>query len=212
MKKLSSLEAVVNALQKVQTEASIGHSNGTTGREILCHYWDNEPVFDKARAEKETDLAKAILLGHNEDVTRLMAEIAALPAPKINLVFKLLQPMSRINGTKVSIAGGKTYQPVMTNVDLIYVPEDAVELDLVAYEEIGDMAEDKQGNEAEVIKLKIVKGILDVKEGKKNWKGDIVRNSRCYVTPISFRAMQIAGKILYNQEQDDNKTYGMETI
>jgi hypothetical protein len=212
MKKLSQMEAVIKVLQTVQTEATVGHSNGTTGKELLCHIWDNEPIFDKVRNDKETELAKAILLSNSADVTRLMAEIETLPAPKTVLIFKLLEPIRRLNGTKVSLAGGKTYQPVMEKVEYIYIPEDAIDLDLVAYDEVGDKAMDKHGNEVDVIRLKIMKGLLDVKEGKKNWKGDVVRNSRCYVTAISFRAMQVAGKIMFNNEQDERRVYGMEAL
>jgi len=208
MKSLKNFEPVMKAISKVATEVSVGHDNGTLGREFLCHYYDKEETFDKARQEILQALGRAMIKDEKHLIKTLQDKLVGLPPTKVNLIFKLTEPIKRLIGTKVQHDGETQYHPIMNNVKFIYVPEDAIDMEFLSFEETPDKDVDKFGNEAVIIKLKLDKGILDVKEGKLNWKDQEIRESRAYVTPVSFRAMQIAGKIMGEEQNKKRKMYG----
>ena len=212
MNSLRNFQPVINALSQVAKEASVANDNGTAGKQYICHYWDNESVYDQKRAELDTQIAIAVLSGKLAEVAELRAKLAVLPSAKVNMVFKLMEPIRRVQGTKVVIGNDdKTYSPSMVDVQYLYIPEDAVEMELLQYEEIkGEVAQDKHGNDTAVIELKLVSGMIDVKEALYDRKGKMTRAPRASVTAISYRAMQVAGRIMYNSKESMRKVFGME--
>ena len=209
MKKLAEFKEVQDALVAVATQSSINHDNGTYGKSYYCHYWGKEEVTDKAKAVLEEKIVKAIYGGHLEQVNELKEELNRLPKGKINMIFKLVEPIRRLKGSKISYGENKTYSPVMENVEYIYISEDNLNLNIAGFEETEDKRDDSQGNPATIIKLILTGAMLDVKEGMLDWKDESkeLRSPRAWVTPISFRAMQIVGKVLGTEKKKLRELY-----
>ena len=205
MKNIAKFEAIVNAIAEVAKQKTVSSGNGTTGNEYLCYLWDTEAMFDMKRSIIERDIARHTLFPQADSVAeiiRLNKEKNALPKPKSVLIMRLLNPISKLKGTKVIPIGGKTYTPEMTNVEYLYIQEDVLSMNLMEYEETPEREMDNQGREQVVIKLVINDGLIDVKEGKKDKQGKITRMPRAYVYPVSARAMQITGKMMGNNTYD----------
>lgn len=208
MKDLSKFQTVKQALEQVVSASDV--NNGTQGVTLVAHYWQHESIFDRKRQDLQTLLAKAVLTGQLEDVKTHQKELEKLPKSKIVMEFRLLEPIPRIQGTKVMHDGEKTYKISMENVTSLFVPEDAVHLGLLEYEETADKMTDAQGKEATVIKLHIKKGIIDVAAPITDNLGKIMRPKRAYVTAISYHAMQIAGRVMNNEKNNKRRMYGFE--
>lgn len=209
MQKLSQFKAVQDALTQVATEMTINHNNGSYGKSYFCHYWNKEDVVDKEKQKKEIELARAILLGSSPaEVLAIKDELAAMPKAKVNLIFKLIEPIKRLKGSKIAYDNNKTYSPVMENVEYFYISEDTLGLDVLEFEELQDSRDDIQGNPTPIINLRLTNAMLDVKEGMLDWKDNTkeLRAPRAWVTPISFRSMQIVGKIM---NEDKAKKRGL---
>jgi hypothetical protein len=208
MQPLSNFPTVVEALKQVVAESDV--NNGTQGVELMAHFWQQEYVYDEARETIRTDIAKAILQNRLDEVPALQAKLEALERPKVVMEFKLLTPIPRINGTKVMYDGQKTYKLTMEHVTSLFISEDVVKLGLLEYEETEDMAKDAQGRDAKVIKLRLKKGIIDLTAPIRDRKGAEIRPKRAYVTAISYAAMQVAGKIMYNEQLNKRRLYGYD--
>lgn len=203
-----NFEAVKTALFQVQSESTV--SNGTTNSTYACYLWDHENVYDAERARLDKEYVKALFAGNLDECNRIEALRDALPATKRVLIFKLMEKIPVIRGTKVVMDGKKSKSPVMRDVDTIYIPEDSVKLGLVEYEETDQTMPDASGRQATVINLHIIKGLLDVKEAQYDRNDRMTRESRANLTPISYRSMQIAGKILYTETLNQRKSFGFE--
>lgn len=207
MKDLSKFTKVIEVLSKVASESTV--SNGTNGMELLCHYWRHEDIADKPRQDLETDIAKLVLQSANIELIKAkQAQLKALEPPKIMMIFKLLDKIPRLEGTKIVYDGEKARHPVMNNVDELYASEDSIKLGLLKYEETGDKATDSMGRETPIIKLKVEKGLIDVKEAIYDRNHKLVRAARASVTAISFKSMQVAGKLLWNENETKRKFLG----
>lgn len=208
MKSLSQFERVKKALEQVVSESDV--TNGTNGLELIAHFWEHEMVSDKNRKDVETSIAKAVINGDLAAISELQKQLSAMPRAKINTVWRLLVPIPRIQGTKTLYDGNKSYQLSMDNVTTLYIPEDAIKLELLDYEETGDMAKDSNGKDTPIIKLIIKKGIIDIAAPITDRKGNVVRAKRAYVTPISYKAMQIAGRVINQEKIDKQKRFGFD--
>lgn len=208
MKDLSKFEIVKTALSQIVAESDV--NNGTKGIQLLAHYWASESVFDQEREDLRVEVAKCVLNGRIDEVKKLQKQMDALPKPKIVMEFKLLMPIPRIQGTKIISDGEKTFRISMENVTSLYIPEDCVHLGLLEYEETNDSMKDSMGNEAKVIKLHIKKGIIDVAAPITDRFDKVIRQKRAYITPISYAAMQIAGKVMYNERLSKRRRFGFE--
>lgn len=208
MKNLANLPVVVQALSQVVADSTI--DNGTAGRKMIAHFWENEYVYDKDRAELQTKITKAIFSRDLKAVEALQEQIAQLGKPQIIMIWKLLEPITKIKGTKVVYDGEKTYQPVMNNVTTLHISEDCVKLGLLEYEETDQTMVDSHGKEAQVVILHLKKGIIDVKEAIRDRNNKVIREARAAVTPISYKSMQVAGKIIRLEEDNKRKLFGFE--
>lgn len=203
---------VVDALAQVAKDAVQTHDNGTAGKTYLAHYWGDEQQTDTVRNQLNQDMTRAILKDPGA-VAGIRAKILVLPPPKINMIFKLMEPIAHLVGTKIVKSGNKSFCPLMENVQFIRVPQDALEMDLLEYEEVKNKFEvDSDGEKTPVIKLKLKYGILEVTEKYTNWKGEVTRPSMAFVSAMSYRAMQIAGKILGKEEVDERRVSGMTEL
>jgi hypothetical protein len=212
MKSLKGFKPVMDALAQIASEATLLTDNGTYGKEYICHFWDEEDTYDKERATIEVNIARLTLKGKYSEIADERKKLEGLPPAKKNFIFKLLEPINRLNGTKIQLSDGKTYSPRMENVEYIYVPAGSLEADLFDYEEREESTLDRQGRETPIITLRLTKGMIDVKEGELGWDNKERRAPRAYVTPISFRAMQIAGKTLRNEDNAKRSLYGYDQI
>ena len=208
MKDLSKFEVVKQALEKVVAESDV--NNGTQGTEILCYYWQQEYIHDENRQNIQNNIAKSVLSGDIEGVKKFQKQLETLPKPKIVMEFKLLNPIPRIQGTKIISDGEKQYKIHMENVSSLFVPEDAVHLKLLEYEETADVLKDAQGRDSTVIKLHLKKGIIDVAAPIIDRFDRVLRPKRAYVTAISYFAMQTAGRILNNERQAKRRRTGFD--
>lgn len=203
----------MNAIAKVAQESTINHDNGTYGKELLVHYWDSESMFDKDRSELEKQMATMILSGASaQDIIQIRERIELLPKPKLNMVFRLVDPIAKITGTKVINDGQKSFSPVAMNVQFIYISEDMIDRDAITFLETTDSAEDKLGNVTPIISLKLKACLIDVKEPTTNYRGEMTRGARANITDISYRAMQLSGIVMRTTEDRKRKMYGMEEI
>lgn len=210
MKDLSMFQTVKTALEQVVAEADV--KNGTTGMEILCHFWKQDYRYDEKRNSLQVEIVKAMLSSNLELVKLKQEEMDALPRPEIIMEFHLLEPIARIQGTKIISDGSKTMGISMENVSVLYIPENSIKLGLLDYEETQDKAKNAMGQEETIIKLHIKKGLIDVIPPVMDKNQKIVQPAKAYVTPISSRSLQIAGKILYKEREQKRRQYGFETI
>jgi hypothetical protein len=208
MKDLSKFAVVKQALEQIVAESDV--NNGTQGAELLAHFWQQEYIYDETRDKLRNEIAKAVLQSRLDDVKKYQDEINKLPKPKIVMEFKLLTPIPRLQGTKVITDGEKTFKIHMENVSSIFVPEDAVKLGLLEYEETKDVARDAQGRETTVIKLRIKKGLIDVAAPIVDRFDKVLRPKRAYVTAISYGAMQTAGRLMNQEKQNKRRRTGFD--
>lgn len=208
MKDLSKFESVKKALEQVVSESDV--NNGTSGIELLAHYWSQENVWDKERNSLQTEIAQKLLSNDITDVKALQDKLLKLPKSKIVMEFRLLQPIPRIQGTKIVTDGDKTFKINMENVTMLYVPEDSVKLGLLEYEETGDKATDSMGRETDIIKLHIKKGLIDIAAPVLDRFDRVIRPKRAYVTAISYKAMQVAGELMNRNRLKTKRRYGFD--
>jgi hypothetical protein len=208
MKDLSKFAVVKQALEQVIAQSDT--NNGTTGAELLAHFWQNDYVFDEKRQAAQTALAKAVLEHRIDDAKKLQKELESLDRPKIVMEFRILTPIPRIQGTKVITDGERTFKISMENVTSLFIPEDAVKLGLLEYEETEEVVKDAQGRDTTVIKLHIKKGLIDVAAPVVDRYGRVLRPKRAYVTAVSYGAMQVAGRVMRNEQNAKRKRTGFE--
>ena len=208
MKDLSNFDAVKAALEQVVAQSDV--NNGTQGIELLAHYWTYDHMFDKRKAELQTDVARAVLAGNLDVVKLKQTELEGLPKSKIVMEWRLLTPIPRLTGTKIVTDGDKTYKLSMDNVTTLYIPEDAVKLGLLEYEETEDKAHDMMGKETSIVKLHLKQGIIDIAPPVLGRGDKELRGKRAFVTAISYRAMQTVGEILNRERNAKRKRYGFD--
>lgn len=208
MKDLSKFKQVQEALKQVVAESDV--NNGTQGQEFLAHFWSQENVFDQARQDIQMKMAQAVIGGQLDVVKQLQEQLNILPKPKIVMLWKLLTPIPRLQGTMIRHDGDKQFKLQMENVTILYIPEDAVHLGLLEYEETEEIAKDMQGRDATVVKLRLKKGIIDVAAPILGRGDKEIRGKRAFVTPISYRAMQISGEVLSRERTNKRRRYGFD--
>lgn len=206
MKDLIKFTTVVNALKQVAAENDV--NNGTGGIKFLAHFYEQEYVWDKDRHNLQVGVAKSILTGQLGEVTKLQDQLSKLPKPKIVMAWKLMEPIPLIKGTKVLHDGDKQFRIEMKNVGMLYIPEDSIALGLLEYEETKDLAVDSQGREAKILTIHLKKGIIDIAAPIIDRNDKVTRPSRAYVTAISYKSMQVAGQIMYNERMGKKRRYG----
>ena len=208
MKSLSQFETVKAALSQITAEVDV--SNGTSGIKFLAHYWSRETVYDKASAEIKLKIAQLMFANKTEGVKELQDQLLTLPKPKVIMVWKLLQPIPVLNGTKTITDGDKTYKLQMNNVKFLYIPEDAVEFDLLDYEETTEILKDQLGNDAIVVNMHLKRGLIDIAPPKADQFDKELVPKRAMVTPISFKSMQVAGQMLSKERLAKKRRYGFD--
>ncbi len=210
MKDLSMFQTVKTALEQVVAESDV--NNGTTGMEIMCHFWKQEYRYDEKRNGLQLEIAKAMLSGNLDVLKTKQKELEEMPRPEIIMEFKLLEAIPRIQGTKILSDGDKTMGISMENVTILHIPENSIKLGLLDYEETEDKAKNAMGRDETIIKLKLKKGLIDVIAPIQDRNGKVVQPAKAYVTPISSRSLQIGGRILYNEREQKRRAFGFETI
>lgn len=209
--KLSQFPVIAQAILQVSKENTMTHGNGTTGNEYFLHYWGSEEQFDAEKEKWITAKATAVLKGDSEGYKLAEAELGRLSKDvKYTLIFKLMEKISTLKGTKAAFDGQNKYQPVMHDVEFVYIQQDTMDLIDVDLENTGDKAMDNQGNEVDILKLTLKEGILDVKEGKLGYNNQIIRPSRAYIYAVSARSMQIAGSIMAAETKRKRNLFSME--
>ena len=208
MKDLSNFQAVKQALEQIASESDV--NNGTNGVELLAHYWSYDQMYDENKAKLQTDIARAVINGNLDVVKFKQEELDKLPPSKIIMEWRLVTPIPRLNGTKIVTDGDKTYKLSMDNVTTIYIPEDAIKLGLLEYEETQDMVKDMLGNDTPIVKLHLKKGIIDIAAPKLGRNDKVIVPKRAIVTAISYRAMQTAGRILNDERNAKRRRYGFD--
>lgn len=208
MKDLSKFNVVKQALEQIVAESDV--NNGTHGAELLAYFWQQEYIYDEKRQTLQNMLAKAVLGSDLELVKAYQKDLEKLPKPKIVMEFKLKTPIPRLQGTKVITDGEKTFKIHMENVTSLFIPEDAVKLGLLEYEETKDTAKDAQGRETTIIKLHIKKGLIDVAAPVVDRFDRVLRPKRAYVTAISYGAMQTAGRLMNQERMNKRRRTGFD--
>lgn len=210
MKSLFEFEDVKSALSQVVAESDV--NNGTHGIEFLAYSYSKDTIFDKKKQANQVALAKAVLAGDlkaAEDAQLLMET----PEPtKVIMIWKLVEPLKRVNGTKILHDGEKKFSISMENVQLLHIPEDAIRLGVIQAEETNEVAENIYGMEVKVLKMKIVKGLIDVAAPFQDKFGKEIMPKRAFVTPVSYRAMQIAGEVMAAEKFAKKKKYGFDEM
>lgn len=209
MKDFSQFAQVKQALEQVIAESDV--NNGTQGVIYTAHFFEQETAYDENRTKIQNEIARGILMNKIDHIPALQAQLETLPKPQVIMVWKLVDPISVITGTKPMKSGDKELRLVMHNVDKLYIPENAVKLGLIEYEETDQFGKDMQGRDAQIVKLRLRKGIIDVAPPIMR-AGKEVRGKRAYVTPISYKALQTAGSMLFKERLSAERMYGFEEI
>jgi len=210
MKDLMEFEDVKTALSTVVSESDV--NNGTNGIEFLAYSYSRDTVYDKKKAENQVKMAKAILTGDLEAASEVQKLMDNPEPTKVITIWKLIEPLKRISGTKILHDGDKTYQLSMENVALIHIPEDSIRLGLIEAEETEEEAENIYGNKVKVLRMRIVKGLIDVAAPIVDRNEKEIMPKRAFVTPISYRAMQIAGELMSRERFAKKRRYGFDEI
>jgi hypothetical protein len=213
MKDLSALPALKAALAQIVTESDV--DNGTAGMEFYAYWYATEYIHNPERDALTKEIATAVLKGDYEKVLEKQEALKKLAKPEIMMEWRLLEPMKSLKGTKlVTIKRGedtKKYELNMKDVKSIYVSQMASKMKLIQWEDTDEVREDSQGRESKVLRMKLVKGLVDVAApvfyGKKE-----VRGKRAYVTPISYRALQTAGSMMFKERIEESRIEGFDLI
>lgn len=208
MKSLKDFTVITEALQKIATSATPKHDNGTYGKTYQCYFWKMEEMYSKESNDLEVELAKAQLTGDMDRMNDLLQKRKTLPPQKMMVVFRLVKPIS-VTSTKVFQYGDKQMHYTDNNVQDIYINQDLITSDLLSFTETAKKQKDMSGLESMVIKLHLKECMLEVSKPEKNRRGEVYKESKCYVTAVSYRAMQIAGKILYQDSNAKLSLYGI---
>ena len=208
MKDLSTFETVKQALNQVVKESDI--NNGTQNVELVGHFYQQEYIFDKDKQDLQLELTRAVLASDISKIKQLQTDMEKLPKPKIVMEFKLLTVIPRLQGTKILSDGDKQYKISMENVGSLFIPEDAVHLGLIGYDETEEKARDAQGRETPIIKFVVQKGIIDVAAPIVDRFDKVIRPKRAYVTAISYGSMQLAGKLLNTERLSKRRRFGFD--
>lgn len=212
MKSLTTLDAVATALANIQKSRTMDHDNGTFGKHVLASFYSYETVTPQEKRDLQKELIRWKLLGKKDKVRELQEKIDAIGADSVTMIFKLVTPIDSLTGTK-AIPGndGKVYHPVMKNVEYVYIPQDVYENDSVTYEETKEKTKDSIGNDVPIVDLILCRSIIDVSKEEKNsvrvWK-----EARAYVTDVSFRAMQVVGRMMASEQRRVRDLWGTNYI
>jgi len=209
MKDFSQFTQVKQALEQVVAESDV--NNGTQGVIYTAHFYEQEMAYDEQRTKIQNEIARGLLMNKIDNIPMLQAQLGALPKPQVIMVWKLVEPIAILTGTKPMKSGDKELRLVMHNVDKLYIPENAVKLGLIEYEETDQFGKDIQGREAQIVKLRLRKGIIDVAPPVMRSNKEI-RGKRAYVTPISYKALQTVGSMMFKEKQNAERLYGFEEI
>ncbi len=210
MKNLFEFEEVKTALSSVVAESDV--NNGTQGMEFLAYSYSRESVYDKKKQENQIRMAKAVLAGDLKAIEEAQVLLEKPEPTKVITVWKLMEPIRKVQGTKIISNGDKKYSISMENIQLLHIPEDSIRLGLVEGEETGEEAENIYGTKVKVLKLRIVKGLIDIAAPVLDrWEKEIMPK-RAFVTPISYRAMQIAGEFMAKDKFAQKRRYGFDEM
>lgn len=210
MKKLSEFDEVKKALSQVEAASDV--DNGTHGIEFLAYSYSHDTVYDKKKELLQTALSKAVLKGNLQEAEVAMKALENPEPSKIITIWKLIEPLKRIQGTKIISSGEKRFSISMENVSLIHIPQDSIMLGIVEGEETGEIAQNIQGKDVKVMRLKIVKGLIDVAAPVLDRFDREILPKRAFVTPISYRAMQVAGGLMASDRLAEKRRYGFDEI
>lgn len=216
MKSILELSSVKKALEQVVAQSNV--NNGTNGMELFCHYWSQEEQYDKMREDLQLQMGRAAIEGRPDDVVKIRKLIESLPPAKIIMEFKLMTPIPVVRGTKTIYDGEKKLTITATNVRTFFIHEDSLLSELGVFEETEDIAKDSYGNDQPIIKLRINKGILDVKEAAYDNRDDdkpdnlkrIIRPQRVYLTAVSYATLQVVGRMKMNEKRAQRRRFGFD--
>lgn len=209
MKDFSQFAQVKQALEQVISESDV--NNGTQGVIYTAHFFEQEMAYDEQRGKIQNEIARSVLMNKLDNIPALQAQLETLPKPQVIMVWKLVEPIRILTGTKPMRSGDKELRLVMYDVDKLYIPENAVKLGLIEYEETDQMGVDMQGRDAQIVKLRLRKGIIDIAPPIMR-SGKELRPKKAYVTPISYKALQTAGSMMFKERQNAERLYGFEEI
>jgi hypothetical protein len=187
-------------VEQVLKAIATGVTNGNS-LQVKCYHFDTQHVKSKEYADLEAKIIKKKFA--NLDYSEEYRQLAELPQGKAILVFKLLEPMT-IKGTKQVVHNGKAVSPEIKNCTEIYIPEDIINNDNAGlqYDQTDEKETDASGSESPVIILDLGKCIIDVAQGKRDWRDQSkwLVAPRAYVTDIPFRSMQVIGSMIGKEE------------
>lgn len=193
---LKNYQKVEQVLKAIASGATNGNS-----MQVKCYHFDTQYVKTPEYVALEKQIIQKKFT--SKDYSKEFEQLNSLPKGKALLVFKLLEPMT-IRGTKQMIFEGKTVKPEAKNCTEIYIAEDIINNDAAGlqYEQTEDTEKDAAGQDSPVIILDLGKCIIDVVQGKRDWKDQSkwLVAPRAYVTDISFRSMQIVGSMIGKEE------------
>lgn len=218
MKSLMDFEAVKKALEQVVAESDV--NNGTNGMEFFCHYWSHENQYEERRQKLMEEMARSVFLNKPEEIIRIRELVEALEKPKIIIEFRLLLPIPLVKGTKTIVDDEGTHTISAENVRSIFIHEDSLKSQLGEFEETDDVAKDVMGRDTKIIKLKINKGLLDVKEAIVDSRDDnrpenqrrIIRPKMVYLVAVSFHALQVVGRMKQNEKRAARRRFGFDKL
>jgi hypothetical protein len=180
------------------------------GMEFLAYSYSQDTIYDKKKADNLLKMSTAWINGDLKTVEEMQKLVDNPDPSKIIMIWRLINPIKKIMGTKILHNGDNTFTLSMENVKDIYIPQDAIKLGLIEAEDTGDKAEDAHGKEVSILRMKVVKGLIDVAAPILDRFDKEVQPKRAFVTPISYRAMQTAGTIMAGERLAKRRRYGFD--
>ena len=208
MKDLMEFARVKDVLEKVVAESDV--DNGTKGMEFTAHFWEQNNIFNKQKNELLGKLGTAWMNGDVKSFEEDADKMNDIESTMKMLTWNIIPSIGLVYGTKQYKEDGKVYRLKMENISKLYISETAVRLKLIQFEETNEMALDAMGRETPILRMKLVKGLIDIAPPVSNWKGIEIVPKRAFVTAISYSALQIAGELKAEMNRRSKKRIGYD--
>jgi hypothetical protein len=208
MKNLLEFANVKLAIEQAVSASDV--DNGTRGLIFEAVSIKSHTAYQAERVELQKEMVNALREHKLEEYIKLEKAMKELPDPTVFMIWKLLKPLKDLKGTMIRVDKKTRYTLSMSSVDEIWIPSLFMAADGIQGEETGRKWKNPLGGEVPIIKLQMLKGIIDIFAPVQSFKGKEILPKRAMCTLISLRAMQITGELSARQRMDQRRRYGFD--
>lgn len=208
MKSLLEFANVKLAIEQAISASDV--DNGTRGIEFDAICIRSHTAYQAERVEIQKDMVAALRESKLDEYMRLEGEMKKLPDPTVFTIWKLVRSMKDLKGTMIRIDKTNRYSLLMPLVEEVWIPSVFMGADAIVGEETGKNWKNPLGKELPIVKLKLLKGLIDVFAPVMSFKGKEILPKRAMCTLLSLRAMQITGELSARERTDQRRRYGFD--